>query len=74
MYRVEDNGMGIAERHLSEVFEVFRRLDPAATQGEGLGLAITRTIAERHRGKMWIESRVNEGTTVFVTLPFFFVI
>jgi PAS domain S-box-containing protein len=68
-YYVKDNGLGIAEGHRNKVFQAFQRLHPGAAPGEGIGLAIVRRIVERHRGKIWLESTVGQGSTFFVTLP-----
>ena len=69
VYAVEDNGMGIASEHCDRVFEVFHRLDPTATDGEGLGLAIVRTILDRQHGNIALESSEGEGSTFFVSMP-----
>jgi signal transduction histidine kinase len=69
---VRDHGSGIAPEHLPHVTEPFYRADPARrrdTGGYGLGLYLCRVIAEAHGGRVAIESRVGEGTTVRVTLP-----
>jgi signal transduction histidine kinase len=68
-YFVKDNGLGIAEGHRNKVFQAFQRLHPGVAPGEGIGLAIVRRIVERHRGKIWLESTVGQGSTFFVTLP-----
>jgi OmpR-family two-component system manganese-sensing sensor histidine kinase len=74
--RVKDPGIGIPERDLPYVFDRFYRVDPARTSdtsdrtgGSGLGLAIVCAIVHNHHGKISIDSQVNEGTTVTVTLP-----
>lgn len=68
--RVDDNGMGIAEDQLDAVFEAFRRLQPAESPpGVGLGLSFCRKIVEGQGGRIWVESRLGEGSSFFITLP-----
>ncbi|KQU49845.1 ATPase [Sphingomonas sp. Leaf339] len=69
---VTDQGDGIAPEHLPRLTERFYRADPGRSRslgGTGLGLAIVKHVAERHRGRLDIASRVGVGTTVTVTLP-----
>jgi two-component system phosphate regulon sensor histidine kinase PhoR len=69
---VEDNGPGIAPEHLSRVFERFYRVDKARSRelgGTGLGLAIVKHIVQAHGGRVWVESRVGEGSAFYFTLP-----
>jgi signal transduction histidine kinase len=68
-YCVEDNGIGIAPEHQSRVFEIFRRLDPQATEGDGLGLTIVKKIVSRLNGSIRLESEAGRGSRFFVTLP-----
>ncbi len=76
---VQDNGIGIPEYQLKNVFRKFYELNEIyahksgtieyRSSGLGLGLATSRRIADLHQGKIWIKSKENEGTTVFVSLP-----
>ncbi|AMQ56388.1 hybrid sensor histidine kinase/response regulator [Algoriphagus sanaruensis] len=65
---IEDNGIGIDEKHQNEVFNLFAR----ATQknvGTGLGLYMVKEAVEQMGGKIHLESRLHEGTTISVILP-----
>jgi len=67
---VRDNGIGIDKAHLEKIFTMFQRLQRREDYiGTGAGLAIARRIVERHRGRIWIESALGTGTTVYFTLP-----
>ncbi|MBN9122624.1 MAG: PAS domain S-box protein [Planctomycetes bacterium] len=67
-YFVRDNGLGMAEGHRQKIFQAFQRAHPGVGSGEGLGLAIVARVVERHRGRVWVESRPGEGSTFFVAL------
>lgn len=69
---VRDRGVGIPESDLHRVFRPFSKTSARPTAGErstGLGLAIVGNIVEAHGGRIWVESRVDEGSTFHVTLP-----
>lgn len=70
---VSDTGMGIPARDVERVFERFYRVDHARsrqTGGTGLGLAIVRHVAANHRGVVHVDSRLGEGSTFVLRLPF----
>jgi signal transduction histidine kinase len=71
-FSVADTGIGISAADLQRLFEPFQRLDnPLAQQadGTGLGLAISKKFVELHHGRIWAESRENQGSTFHFTLP-----
>ena len=70
VYRVEDNGIGIAENHQKNIFELFHRLDPGETEGDGLGLTIAKQILGRLEGNIAVESLPGKGSVFIVNLPF----
>lgn len=69
---VRDTGIGIPALALPRVFERFFRVDPARSRsvgGTGLGLAIVRHLVEAMDGRVWAESELGQGTSIFFTLP-----
>ena len=69
---IEDNGPGIAERHLPHIFNSFFRGERSRSRksgGSGLGLAICKQIIEAHAGKIWVQSKEGEGTTFSFCIP-----
>jgi signal transduction histidine kinase len=66
---IEDNGIGIDRRHWDSIFAPFKRLHSQEIAGTGIGLAVCRRVIEAHAGRIWVESRVGEGSTFRFTLP-----
>lgn len=64
---IEDNGTGIEETFHDQVFELFYSLNN--TTGAGLGLALSKKVAEHHHGTIELSSEPAKGTTVILTLP-----
>jgi signal transduction histidine kinase len=63
---VEDNGLGMNDETLARAFDLFFTTKP---EGTGLGMAIARTVVERHGGTLAVQSRPGQGTRVTVRLP-----
>lgn len=68
---LSDQGIGMTQEQVAQVFERFYRADASNTAigGTGLGMTISRLIVERHRGKIWIESEYSKGTTIHLLFP-----
>ena len=66
---VTDQGPGIPEADLPRVFEPYWQAESTARQGAGIGLKIAKGLVEAHGGRIWVESKVGEGTTFSFTLP-----
>jgi two-component system, OmpR family, sensor histidine kinase KdpD len=67
--RIRDQGLGIAADDLTRIFEPFYRGGDARGHGSGLGLAIAKGFVEGNGGRLWAQSRPNEGSTFTVDLP-----
>ncbi|MEN6351752.1 MAG: HAMP domain-containing sensor histidine kinase [Syntrophomonas sp.] len=68
---IKDNGQGISPENLPYIFNRLYRGDPARTRqskGSGLGLSIAKQIVEAHGGRIWAQSELNKGTSIFFTL------
>lgn len=72
IYSVTDNGIGIEHKFQEKVWNIFYRIDPQSQiAGDGVGLSVVKQIAERHRGKAWVESVESvegHGCTFFIEL------
>jgi PAS domain S-box-containing protein len=69
LFRVSDNGRGIAQEDMDKVFAPFRRAGKQDVPGEGMGLAYAQTLVRRHDGRIGCESEPGVGTTFSFTLP-----
>jgi signal transduction histidine kinase len=72
IFAIEDSGIGIPVEDVPHLFEKFYRgkqREARSQPGSGLGLAIVQSIAESHRGRIWVESTVGNGSTFFLQIP-----
>jgi len=66
-FYIKDNGKGIEEKYYKKIFETFEKLDNNP-KSSGIGLSIVKKIVELYDGKVWLESKLNVGTTFYFTL------
>ncbi len=67
-FAVADNGLGIAPKYHSQIFDVFKRLHGQAISGTGMGLAICQRVVECYEGRIWVESQLGEGSKFYFTI------
>lgn len=64
---IKDRGPGVRAEHAEKIFQMFQRAVGREIEGTGAGLAIVRQIAERHRGRAWVEAREGGGSAFIIT-------
>ncbi|MBE9468535.1 MAG: PAS domain S-box protein [Bacteroidetes bacterium] len=72
-FYVKDTGIGIEKEKIDIVFYRFRQIEESNTRkygGTGLGLAISKNLVELMKGRIWIESEIGKGSSIFFTLPY----
>ena len=67
-FYIKDNGVGIPEKYHTKVFDIFSKLENNDSSS-GIGLSIVKKIIEFYKGKIWLESKEEVGTTFYFTLP-----
>ncbi len=68
-FQVADNGMGIEAEFFDQIFLLFKTLEnKTISNSSGIGLATCKKVVEDHQGKIWLESKVGEGTTFYFTI------
>lgn len=69
---VKDNGIGIAKENWKKVFEQFQQIENSLSRkvgGSGLGLPIAKRLMEAHKGFIWLNSELNQGSTFYLAIP-----
>jgi two-component system, OmpR family, sensor histidine kinase BaeS len=69
---VADTGQGISEQDLPHIFDHYYRgtqVPERRADGSGIGLAVVKELVEAHKGRVWVESTMGEGSTFYFTLP-----
>lgn len=71
LFTIQDNGTGIPPEEIDNIFDSFSQIDTAITRkhgGAGLGLAICKALVAKLDGKIWVESKLGQGTTFYFTI------
>lgn len=70
VFYTKDNGVGFNMIYSGKLFHIFQRLHTSEEfEGSGIGLVTIKKILEKHGGRAWIDAKLNEGATIFFTLP-----
>lgn len=65
---VSDNGVGLSQDQIGQLFQPFRRVHGAHFQGHGVGLSIVKRVVDRHQGRIWVQAAPGEGAQFYFTL------
>ena len=66
-FSIKDNGMGIEEKYHKKIFKIFNSLNKSK-DSSGIGLSIVKKIIDLYQGEIWLESKLNKGTTFYFTI------
>ena len=70
IFFISDNGIGMEEEYLEQIFEMFKRLhNQTEYKGTGIGLAICKKLIQQLDGKVRVSSKINEGSTFYLSFP-----